>query len=58
MLAEADRAGMLAIAGLVAQGKLGPVIAGTFPLADAAKVHALGDTGHVAGKLVLTMDRA
>jgi NADPH:quinone reductase-like Zn-dependent oxidoreductase len=58
MLAEADRAGMLAIAGLVAQGKLRPVIAGTFPLADAAKAHALGDTGHVAGKLVLTMDRA
>jgi NADPH:quinone reductase-like Zn-dependent oxidoreductase len=55
MLAEADRAGMLAVADLVTQGKLRPVIAGTFPLADAAKAHALGDTGHVAGKLVLTM---
>jgi NADPH:quinone reductase-like Zn-dependent oxidoreductase len=40
---------------LVTQGKLRPVIADRFPLADAAKAHALGDTGHVAGKLVLTM---
>jgi NADPH:quinone reductase-like Zn-dependent oxidoreductase len=55
MLAEADRAGMIAIADLVTQGKLRPVIAGTFPLAEAAKAHAFGDTGHVAGKLVLTM---
>jgi NADPH:quinone reductase-like Zn-dependent oxidoreductase len=55
MLAEADRAGMNAIADLVTQGTLRPVIAGTFPLEDAAGAHALGDTGHVAGKLVLTM---
>jgi NADPH:quinone reductase-like Zn-dependent oxidoreductase len=55
MLVEADRGGMTAIADLVAQGKLRPVIAGTFPLADAAKAHELGDGGHVAGKLVLTM---
>jgi NADPH:quinone reductase-like Zn-dependent oxidoreductase len=55
MLAEADRAGMNAIADLVAKGKLRPVIADTFPLADAADAHALGDTGRVAGKLVLTM---
>jgi NADPH:quinone reductase-like Zn-dependent oxidoreductase len=55
MLVEADRAGMSAIAGLVTGGKLRPVIAATFPLADAADAHALGDTGHVAGKLVLTM---
>jgi NADPH:quinone reductase-like Zn-dependent oxidoreductase len=55
MLVEADRAGMSAIAGLVTGGKLRPVIAATFPLADAADAHALGDTGRVAGKLVLTM---
>jgi NADPH:quinone reductase-like Zn-dependent oxidoreductase len=55
MLVEADHTGMTAIADLVTQGKLRPVIAGTFPLADAAKTHALGDTGHTAGKLVLTM---
>jgi len=55
MLVEADHAGMTAIAGLVAHGKLRPVIAATFPLADAAKAHELGETRHVAGKLVLTM---
>ena len=55
MLVEADRSGMTAIADLVTEGKLRPVIAGTFPLADAAKAHELGDGGHVAGKLVLTM---
>ena len=55
MLVEADRSGMTAIADLVTRGKLRPVIAGTFPLADAAKAHELGDSGHVAGKLVLTM---
>jgi NADPH:quinone reductase-like Zn-dependent oxidoreductase len=55
MLVEADHAGMTAIADLVTAGKLRPVIAATFPLADAAKAHERGDTGHVAGKLVLTM---
>ena len=55
LLVEADHGGMSAIARLVADGKLRPVVAGTFPLADAAKAHELGDTGHVAGKLVLTM---
>jgi NADPH:quinone reductase-like Zn-dependent oxidoreductase len=55
MLVEHDHAGMTAIAGLVTQGKLRPVIAATFPLAEAAKAHELGETRHVAGKLVLTM---
>jgi NADPH:quinone reductase-like Zn-dependent oxidoreductase len=55
LLVEADHAGLTAIADLVDQGRLRPVIAGTFPLANAAKAHALGETGHVAGKLVLTM---
>jgi NADPH:quinone reductase-like Zn-dependent oxidoreductase len=55
MLVEADHAGMAAIADLVAKGLLRPVIAATFPLADAAKAHERGDTRHVAGKLVLTM---
>jgi len=55
LLVEADHAGMEAIAALVTDGKLRPVVAGTFPLADAARAHELGDTGHVAGKLVLTM---
>lgn len=55
LLVEADHAGMTAIADLAAEGRLRPVVAATFPLADAAKAHEIGDTGHVAGKLVLRM---
>ncbi len=55
MLVEYDHGGMTAIADLVTAGQLRPVIAAAFPMADAAKAHELGDTGHVAGKLVLTM---
>ena len=55
MLVEADHQGMTAIADLVTAGKLRPVIAATLPLADAAKAHELGESKHVAGKLVLTM---
>jgi NADPH:quinone reductase-like Zn-dependent oxidoreductase len=55
MLVEADHTGMTAIADLVARGLLRPVVAATFPLADAAKAHERGETRHVAGKLVLTM---
>lgn len=53
MLVEADHAGMSAVAELVEAGKLRPAIAGTFPLADAAKAHAAGETGRTTGKLVL-----
>ncbi|MFJ8106127.1 NADP-dependent oxidoreductase [Streptomyces sp. NPDC096132] len=56
MLVDADRAGMRAIAALVEAGKLRATIAGTFPLADAAEAHRLGDTGRTTGKLVLTVD--
>ena len=55
MLVEHDHAGMTEIAGLVTQGRLRPVIAATFGMAEAAKAHELGETRHVAGKLVLTM---
>lgn len=55
MLVEYDHAGMTAIADLVTEGALRPAVAAAFPLADAAEAHELGDTGHVAGKLVLTM---
>ncbi|MFD0305849.1 NADP-dependent oxidoreductase [Streptomyces sp. NPDC127119] len=53
MLVEADQAGMSAIAGLVAAGTLRATVAEVFPLAEAAKAHALGDTGRTVGKLVL-----
>ena len=46
---------MTAIVDLVTQGKLRPVIAGTYPLAAAASAHAHGDPAPTAGKLVLTM---
>jgi NADPH:quinone reductase-like Zn-dependent oxidoreductase len=55
MLVEHDHAGMTEIADLVTQGRLRPVIAATFGMAEAAKAHELGETRHVAGKLVLTM---
>lgn len=56
LLVEADHAGMNAIADLVEAGKLHAEIAGTFPLAEAAKAHEMGETGRTAGKLVLVVD--
>jgi NADPH:quinone reductase-like Zn-dependent oxidoreductase len=56
MLVDADHHGMKAIAALVGEGKLRPTIAGTFPLAEAAKAHELGETGRTTGKLVLLVD--
>ncbi|MFE6287147.1 NADP-dependent oxidoreductase [Streptomyces sp. NPDC057877] len=56
MLVDADRTGMRAIADLAESGALRPTIAGTFPLAEAAKAHELGETGRTTGKLVLVMD--
>ncbi|WP_426567680.1 NADP-dependent oxidoreductase [Streptomyces canus] len=56
MLVDADRAGMRTIAGMIEAGTLRATIAGTFPLADAAEAHRLGDTGRTTGKLVLTVD--
>jgi NADPH:quinone reductase-like Zn-dependent oxidoreductase len=55
MLVEYDHQGMTAIADLVTEGRLRPVVAATFPLGEAAKAHELGETRHVAGKLVLTV---
>jgi NADPH:quinone reductase-like Zn-dependent oxidoreductase len=56
LLVEADHAGMTAIADLVASGRLRPEIAATFPLAEAAKAHAHGETNRTTGKLVLVVD--
>jgi NADPH:quinone reductase-like Zn-dependent oxidoreductase len=53
LLAEADHAGMAAIAELVREGTLRAEIAAVFPLAEAAKAHERGETGHTTGKLVL-----
>ncbi|MFD5456100.1 NADP-dependent oxidoreductase [Streptomyces olivaceus] len=56
MLVDADRADMREIARLVETGKLEPTIAKTFPLAEAAVAHALGETGRTTGKIVLVVD--
>ncbi|MFG2881392.1 zinc-binding dehydrogenase [Streptomyces sp. NPDC048297] len=42
-------------AGDEVSGRLRATIAGTFPLAKAAKAHEPGDTGRTTGKLVLVM---
>ncbi|MEU5656825.1 NADP-dependent oxidoreductase [Streptomyces sp. NPDC047737] len=55
LLVEADHAGMNAVADLVASGSLRAHIEAVFPLADAAKAHALGETGRTTGKIVLTV---
>jgi putative PIG3 family NAD(P)H quinone oxidoreductase len=39
---------------LVEEGRVRPVVAGTFPLSDAAKAHATLEAGGVVGKLILT----
>ncbi|MEU5626516.1 MULTISPECIES: NADP-dependent oxidoreductase [Streptomyces] len=56
MLVDADRAGMEEIARLVESGKLRATIAQTFPLAEAARAHAAGETGRTTGKIVLVVD--
>ncbi|NEM91113.1 zinc-binding dehydrogenase [Galbitalea soli] len=53
LLVEADHAGMQAIADLAESGELRPHIAATFPLAEAARAHALGESRRTAGKIVL-----
>jgi NADPH:quinone reductase-like Zn-dependent oxidoreductase/predicted SnoaL-like aldol condensation-catalyzing enzyme len=55
LLVEADHAGMQAIADLAESGELRPHIEATFPLAEAAKAHALGETRRTTGKIVLTV---
>ncbi|MET8486802.1 NADP-dependent oxidoreductase [Streptomyces tendae] len=55
LIVEHDHAGMRAIAGLVDQGSLRAHVSGTFPLADGAQAHVLGETGRTTGKLVITV---
>ena len=53
ILVEPDRAGLEAIAALVESGELRVHVDATFPLEDAEKAHALGETGRTRGKIVL-----
>jgi NADPH:quinone reductase-like Zn-dependent oxidoreductase len=54
ILVEPDRTGMEALAALAAEGKLRPHVERTFPLAEAAEAHRVGEQGRTRGKLVLT----
>lgn len=56
MLVEADHAGMNAVADLVGKGALRAHVEATFPLAEAAKAHALGETNRTTGKIVLVVE--
>ena len=56
LLVEADHAGMQAIAALAQTGALRAHVEAVFPLAEAAKAHALGETNRVTGKIVLTVE--
>ncbi|MGA5194473.1 NADP-dependent oxidoreductase [Streptomyces exfoliatus] len=55
-LVEADHAGMNAVAALVRSGALRAHVEAVFPLADAAKAHAHGETGRTTGKIVLVVN--
>ncbi|MFL9684539.1 NADP-dependent oxidoreductase [Streptomyces sp. KL110A] len=55
LLVEADHAGMNAVADLAASGALRAHVEAVFPLAKAAKAHALGETNRTTGKIVLTV---
>ncbi len=55
-LVEPDYSGMKEIAALVESGHLHAEIDTVFPLEEAAKAHALGETGRTTGKIVLTVD--
>lgn len=46
------------LADLAAKGALRPVIGATFPLADMAKAHALVETGHKRGNVVISFGPA
>ncbi|MFE4265050.1 NADP-dependent oxidoreductase [Streptomyces sp. NPDC056883] len=54
-LVEPDHAGLKAIAALVSEGSLRPVIDTVLPLSQAAKAHEIGEQGRTTGKIVLTV---
>ncbi|MFE0021644.1 NADP-dependent oxidoreductase [Amycolatopsis sp. NPDC059021] len=54
-LVEPDRAGLLALAELIASRRLRPVAGTVLPLAEAAKAHELGQSGGTTGKIVLSV---
>ncbi|MET9650793.1 NADP-dependent oxidoreductase [Streptomyces sp. NPDC006460] len=55
MLVEPDHAGLREIASLVESGRLRVLVDEVFPLAEAGRAHARGETGRTTGKLVLSV---
>ena len=55
LLVEPDHAGLAELVALVESGALRVHVERTFPLAEAAQAHRLGEAGRVTGKLVLTV---
>ncbi|TDQ04623.1 NADP-dependent oxidoreductase [Labedaea rhizosphaerae] len=55
LLVEPDHAGLAGLVALIESGALRVHVERTFPLAQAAEAHRLGEAGHVSGKLVLTV---
>ncbi|WP_433264358.1 NADP-dependent oxidoreductase [Actinosynnema sp. CS-041913] len=55
VMVAGDHTALEKIAHLVDEGKLRPVVAETFPLADAAKAQESGETNRTTGKIVLTV---
>jgi len=55
LLVEPDHAGLTELARLVDAGRLRIVADTILPLEQAAKAHEISETGHTAGKIVLTV---
>ena len=55
MMTQPNRAQFIAIAGLIDEGKVKPVVSTVLPLAEARRAHELGDAGHARGKIVLSV---
>ncbi|MET9296844.1 NADP-dependent oxidoreductase [Streptomyces sp. NPDC003077] len=55
VMVEPDHAGLRAISALIDSGQLRAEVDAVLPLEEAAKAHALGETGRTTGKIVLSV---
>ncbi|MEU9471778.1 NADP-dependent oxidoreductase [Streptomyces avermitilis] len=55
MLVEPDHAGLRGVTSLVEGGRLRVIVDEVFPLEEAVRAHALGETGRTTGKIVLSI---
>lgn len=55
ILVSSEREALIEATEAIEKGKIRPVIQQSFPLAEAAQAHRLLEEGHVAGKLVLSI---